>query len=52
MAIQIDHIERIESAVVFDIARSQKVRLVDIVEGQCLCEIRILNPLGTIGTFF
>ena len=52
MAKQIDHIERVKSAIVFDIARPQKVRLMDVVEGQRLCEIGVLNPFGRIDSFF
>jgi hypothetical protein len=52
MAKQIDHIERVRPAIVFDISRSQKVRLMDVVEGQRLSEIGILNPLWRIDSFF
>jgi hypothetical protein len=36
MAKEIDHIERIKPAIVFDISLSQKLRLMDVVEGQRL----------------
>ena len=52
MAKQIDYIEGVESAIIFDISRSQKVRLMDVVEGQRLRKIGILNPLRRIGSFF
>ena len=52
MAKEIDHIERVKSAIVFDVSRPQKVRLMDVVEGQRLCEIGVLNPFGRIDSFF
>lgn len=52
MAKQIDHIEGVKSAIVLDISRPQKVCLMDVVEGQRLCEIGILNPFGRIDSFF
>ena len=52
MAKEIDHIERVKSAIVFDVSRPQKVRLMDVVEGQRLGEIGVLNPFGRIDSFF
>jgi hypothetical protein len=52
MAKQIDHIERVKSAIILDVSRSHKVRLMDVVEGQGLCEIGILNPFCPIESFF
>jgi hypothetical protein len=52
MAEEVDHIERVKSAIVFDISRPQKGRLMDVAEGQRLCEIVILNSLWRINISF
>jgi len=44
--------ERIEAAVVFDIARSQQVGLVDVVAPQRLPEIGVFHSFGLIRSFF
>lgn len=52
MAEQVDDIQRIESTVIFDVARSHQVHLVDIVAAQSFGEVRVLDPFGHIGCFF
>ncbi len=52
VAVEIDHIERIETAIVLDISWTHQIRLMDMVDFQRLCEIRILDPFGEIRSFF
>jgi hypothetical protein len=52
VAVEIDHIERIETAVVLDISWTHQIRLMDMVDFRRLCEIRILDPFGEIRSFF
>ena len=52
MAEQIYDIQRIESTVIFDVARPHQVHLVDIVASQGFGEVRVFDPFGRIGCFF
>jgi hypothetical protein len=52
VAEQIDNIERIKFAVSFDVAWSDEVSLVNVVDAKRLGKIRVLNALGNIRGFF
>lgn len=52
MAREIDNVERIETATVLDISGAHEICLMDMVDSQRLCEIRILDPFGEIRRFF
>ena len=52
MAVNVHHIERIESAIAFYKSGTDKIGLMNVIEIQWLNEIRILNALGKIGVFF
>ena len=52
VTVKVDHMERIEAAVVFDKARSQQVGLVDVVAPQRLPEIGVFHSFGLIRSFF
>lgn len=52
MAEQVNNIQRIESTVIFDVARPHQVHLVDVVASQDLGEVRVFDPLGRISCFF
>jgi hypothetical protein len=52
VTVKVYHMERIEAAVVFDIARSQQVGLVDVVAPQRLPEIGVFHSFGLIRSFF
>ena len=52
MAEQVDDIQRIESAVIFDVARPHQIHLVDVVASQSFGEVRVFDPFGRIGSFF
>ena len=52
MAVAIHDIERIETSISFDISGPKKVRLLDIVQSQGLCEIGIFDSFGGIRSFF
>jgi hypothetical protein len=44
--------ERIEAAIVLDIARAEEVGLMDVVEPQRLAEIGIVHSFGLVRSFF
>ena len=52
VTVKVDHMERIEAAVVFDIARSQQVGLVDVVAPQRLPEVGVFHSFGLVRGFF
>ena len=52
MTIEIHHIERVESAIPFDVTGTHQIGLVDVVKAQSLSEIRILDPFRRIRGFF
>jgi hypothetical protein len=52
VAVEVDNVERIEAAIVFDISWTHEIRLMDMVDFQRFCEIRILDPFGEIRSFF
>ena len=52
MAEQVNDIQRMESTVILDVARSHQVHLVDVVASQGLGEVRVFDPFGRIGSFF
>lgn len=52
VAVEIDNVERIETAIVFDISWTHEIRLMDMVDSQRFSEIRILDPFGEIRSFF
>jgi hypothetical protein len=52
VAVEIDNVERIETAIVLDISGAHEIRLMDMVDFQRLCEIGILDPFGKIRSFF
>jgi hypothetical protein len=52
VAEEIDDVERIETTIVLDISWAHKIRLMDMVESQRLCEIRVVDPFGEIRSFF
>ena len=52
VAEQIDNIERIKFAVTFDVAWSDEVSLVNVVDAKRLGKIRVFNALGNIRGFF
>ena len=52
VAVEIDNVERVETAIVFDVSWAHEICLMDIVDFQRLCEIRILDPFGKIRSFF
>jgi hypothetical protein len=52
VTVKIDHMERIEAAIVFDIARSQQVGLVDVVAPQRLPEVGVFHSFGLVRSFF
>ena len=52
VAVEIHDIERIETPIVLDVPWPEKVRLMDVVEIQGFCEIRVFHALGGIGGFF
>ena len=52
MAQKIHYIERVESAILFYISRAHKIGLVNIIEVKRFIEIRVLNALGNVRSFF
>ncbi len=52
MAVKIDNMKRIETAIVLDVPGPQKIGLVNIVDAQRFAEIGIFHPLGGVGSFF
>ena len=52
VTVKIHDVERIETSIVFDVSRPEEVRLMDVVDPQGLCEIRVFHPFGGIGSFF
>lgn len=52
MAEQVNDIQRMESTIIFDVARPHQVHLVDVVASQGLGEVRVFDPLGGVGCFF
>ena len=49
--VKIHHLEGIEGAVVFDIARPQKVALMDVVAPKRFPEIRVFHSFGLVRSF-
>jgi hypothetical protein len=52
MAVKIHNVERIETAIVFDVSGTKEIGLMDVVEVQGCFEIRVLYSLGGIRSFF
>ncbi len=52
VAVKIHDIERIEPPIALDVSWSKEICLMDVVEIQGLCEIRVFDTLGDIGGFF
>jgi hypothetical protein len=52
VTVKVDHMERIEAAVVFDITRSEQVGLVDVVAAEWFPEIGVFHSFGLIRSFF
>ena len=52
MAEQIHHIERVKFAVSFYVSRANKIGLVNVVKVKWFSEIRVLNTLWDIRSFF
>jgi len=52
MAVNIHQIKGVKFAIALNIARANKIRLVNIVYLKCLCKIRVLNALGDVSRFF
>jgi hypothetical protein len=48
----VDDVERIESAIPFDVAGADKIHLMHVVDGCHFGEIRIFDPLRNVGSFF
>jgi hypothetical protein len=48
MAVQIDHVQGVKSAVSLDVTGSHKIHLMDVVAAQGFGKIRIFNPFGGI----
>jgi len=46
VAVKIHDIERIEATIVLDVPWSKEVRLMDVVDPQGLCEIRVFHSFG------
>ncbi len=52
MAVKIHDIERIETPIVLDVSWSKEVCLMDVVEIQGFCEVRVFYALADIRSFF
>ena len=52
MTVKVDNMKRIETPVILDVARAEKVGLVDIVDAQRFAKIGIFDPFGDVGSFF
>lgn len=52
MAVKIHDIEGVEASVALDVAWSDEIGLMDIVEPQGIGEIGVCYPLGSIRSFF
>ena len=52
VTVKVHHMEGIEAAVVFDIARPQQVGLVDVVAPEWFPEIGVFHSFGLIRSFF
>ena len=52
VAEQIDNIERIKFTVTFDVAWSDEVSLVNVVDAERLGKIGVFNALGNVRSFF
>jgi len=52
MAEQVNDVQRIESTVIFNVARPHQVHLVDIVASQGFDEVSVFDPFGRVGCFF
>ena len=52
MAEKIDHIERIKPTVSFDVAWSDKIGLMNVINVESLCKIGIFDTLGSVSSFF
>ena len=52
MAEEVNDIQRIESTVIFDVARPDQIHLVDVIAAQGLGEVGVFDSFGRIGCFF
>jgi hypothetical protein len=52
VAVEIDNVERVETSIVLDISWAHEICLMDMVDFQRFCEIRILDSFGEIRSFF
>ena len=52
MTVYIHKIEWIKFAIAFDVTRTDKIGLVNIIKVKCISEIRIFDALGNIWSFF
>jgi hypothetical protein len=52
VTVKVHHMEGIEAAVVLDIARPQKVGLMDVVAPQRFAEIGVFHSFGLVRSFF
>jgi len=52
VTVKIHDIERIETSIVLDVSWSKEVRLMNVVDSQRLCEIRVFHSFGGIRSFF
>ena len=52
VAENIDHIERVKLAIPFDVPRSDKVGLMDVIDVERFSKIRIFDTLGDVTSFF
>jgi hypothetical protein len=52
VAKQIHHVEGIKFAIAFYVAWADEIGLVDVVDVKRLGEIRVLNALGNVRSFF
>lgn len=52
VAVEIHHIEGIETPIVLDISWTHEIRLMDMVETQRFSEIGVFDPFGEIRSFF
>jgi len=52
VTVKVHHMEGIEAAIVFDIARSEQIGLVDVVAPYRFPEIGVLHSFGLVRSFF
>jgi hypothetical protein len=48
----VDNVERIKPPIAFDVTRPNDVGLMDIVAAQGLRKVWVLNPFGSVASFF